>query len=347
MKVYAFPADNQGCGFYRVIAPSEALKDQGVDVEVVGPENRSAGLSGVLDGDNLVGVNIPDDADLIVFQRVTHKHILQAIPLIRARGVAVITEIDDDLTCIDPRNPAFDLLQPNSKTWPEHSWHNTVDALKASTLVVCSTPALARRFGSHTRVWENHVPSRYLDIPRVDSRMVGWGGSVHSHPADLQVMGNSMARLAGDGWTLGVVGNGEGVHEAWGLPGNAAVHASGVVPLDKWPDTLSKLGVGVAPLADTKFNAAKSWLKMAEMAAVGVPCVGSPRAEYSRLYARGVGALAEGKDWYRKLKFLLENDNAREELSQSGRYAMSGLTIEGNAWKLAEIWHEAVSLQRR
>ena len=56
---------------------------------------------------------------------------------------------------------------------------------------------------------------------------------------------------------------------------------------------VAKLGIGVAPLADTKFNAAKSWLKMAEMAALGVPCVVSPRAEYMRLHEQWIGSLAE------------------------------------------------------
>src|SRR5689334_24701002 len=42
---------------------------------------------------------------------------------------------------------------------------------------------------------------------------------------------------------------------------------------DAWPRALSALGIGLAPLADSTFNRAKSWLKPLEMAAVGVPCV--------------------------------------------------------------------------
>ena len=30
-----------------------------------------------------------------------------------------------------------------------------------------------------------------------------------------------------------------------------------------------------------------------------------------------------------------------------GRAVMGGYTIEGNAWKLAEIWQDAVILQRK
>src|SRR5688572_12763324 len=107
MRVYAFPADDQGCGKYRIIWPGEALKSQGVDVTVVQPHARDNMLSAVMDGDVMTDINVPADADVIVFQRVTHKHIAQAIQLIRARGIAVVVELDDDLTCIDPRNPAY------------------------------------------------------------------------------------------------------------------------------------------------------------------------------------------------------------------------------------------------
>jgi hypothetical protein len=343
MRVYAFPADDQGCGNYRIIWPGNALKDQGIDVEIVPAHGRDNMLSAVMDGDVMRDINIPADADVIVFQRVTHKHIAQAIKLIRARGVAVVVELDDDLTCIDPRNPAYQMLHPKGP-WPDHNWQHTLSACKDATLVVSSSKALMQRFGG--RLFDNYVPARYLDVKHQDNRLIGWGGSVHSHPGDLQVMGSSINRLVQAGFEIGVIGDGKDVARNWGMPEDK-LHISGVVPIDQWPHALSGLGIGVAPLADTKFNAAKSWLKAAEMAAVGVPCVMSPRAEYSRLNGLGVGMLAkDDKDWYRKLKFLAEDDQARLDLSARGRQVMMGMTIEGNAWKLAEIWQDALKLQR-
>lgn len=353
MKVYAFPADMHGCGYYRIIWPAEQLRLQGIDVTIVEPGARDVGFTGVMsqDGQTMVDVNIPPDADLMVFQRVSHKHIASAIRLIRAKGVAVIVEIDDDLSCIDPRNPAFDLLQPGGiGENAMHSWHNIMDACRDATMVVTSTPALQRRYAVHGRgaVFDNYVQQELLNIPRVDHDMIGWAGSVHSHPGDLQVMGSSVNRLAQDGSQFMIVGNGEGVRQAWGISEKVPLHVSGFVEIQSWGQSVARLGVGVAPLADTKFNAAKSWLKMAEMAAAGVPCIGSPRAEYSRLNGLGVGWLAkDDKDWYRKLQTLRKDPSAREELSQLGRAVMSGLTIEGNAWRLGEIWQDAVDLQRK
>lgn len=340
-----------GCGHYRIIWPAEQLKLQGIDITIVEPGARDVGFVGVMsaDGSVMEDVKIPEDADLMVFQRVSHRHIADAIRLIRAKGVAVIVEIDDDLSCIDPRNPAFELLQPGGKQ-PEHSWHNLMNACRDATMVVTSTPALQRRYAVHGRgaVFDNYVQRELLGITRVDHGTVGWAGSVHSHPGDLQAMGSSANRLAQDGAQFLIIGNGIGVHQAWGIPESVPLHTTGPTSVFEWAENVAKLGIGVAPLADTKFNAAKSWLKMAEMAAVGVPCIGSPRAEYSRLNGLGVGWLAkDDKDWYRKIQLLRKDPVAREELSQLGRAVMSGMTIEGNAWRLGEIWQDAVDLQRK
>ena len=349
MKIYAFPADMHGCGSYRIIWPSEQLKLEGWDIDIVLPGSRDRGLRGVMDDDGFMkDVIIPEDADLMVFQRVSHVHIAQAIELIRAKGVAVVVEIDDDLTCIDPRNPAFDLLKPGGLQ-PEHSWRNTLKACEAATMVVVSTPALLKTFARHGRgrVYDNYIQRHLLDIPRVDHDLIGWAGSVHSHPGDLQVMGSSINRLAQEGYQFANIGNGIGVREAWGIGQHVPLHCTGVTDPGGWGQMVAKLGVGVAPLADTKFNAAKSWLKMAEMAAVGVPCVGSPRAEYSRLHERGVGTLARNeKEWYRKVKILASSPAARQEMSEQGRAIMAGMTVEGNAWRLGEIWAEAFELSR-
>lgn len=348
MKVYVFPADRFGCGHYRLIWPSIALKNQGHDVVIVDPSARDGMMDGVMDGDTMIDVRIPEDADVMVFQRVTHKYIARAMELIRAKGVATVIDMDDDLSCIHPSNPAFNFMHPKGP-YPLHSWHNTQLACESASMVVTATPALVERYAPHGRgrVFDNYVPSFMLDVEHKDSNIIGWPGSTHSHPDDLQVMGSSMSKLHRDGVVLANIGDGKGVREAWGLTEDVSLHVSGTVPIEQWGLAVTKLGIGVAPLADTRFNAAKSWLKMAEMAAVGVPCVASPRAEYTRLHEMGVGWLAKDhKDWYRKLKTLAFNDQARLELSEQGRDVMAGMTIEANSWKLAEIWAEASKLER-
>jgi hypothetical protein len=118
----------------------------------------------------------------------------------------------------------------------------------------------------------------------------------------------------------------------WGDP------RGGGVPFEEWPRAVASVGVGIAPLADTKFNRSKSWLKPLEMSATGVPWVASPRAEYVRLHALGAGVLADRpRVWYRELK-RLRSRLRRNELSEAGVW-WPGLRLRDSAWR----WHEARS----
>lgn len=350
-KVYVFPADDHGCGHYRLIWPAQALRLEGWDIEIIKQGERDNALTGVVDESTgrLLDVAIPEDADVMVFQRVTHRLISQAIELIRAKGVAVVVDMDDDLAKIHPANPAFDFLHPKNSKYADHSWNNAQLACDQATMVVTATPALLSRYARHGRgmVFDNYVPGSMLNVQHNDSDMIGWAGSVHSHPDDLQAMGPSVNRLVQEGFQFANIGTGEGIRESWGLGEHVPLHISGAKPLQEWGQWVTKLGVGVAPLADTHFNAAKSWLKMAEYAATGVPCIGSPRAEYTRLHRLGIGWLAKDpKDWYRKMKLLATRADLREELSEQGREVMRTMTMEANAWKLGVIWDEALRLQR-
>lgn len=369
LRVYVYPADREGCGHYRLIWPAIALRDAGHDVVVRLPEDRHELRALVSKEDGRVrDAFVPADADVIVLQRVTHRNLVEAIPLIRRKyGCAVVIDLDDDLSRIDPGNAAFTAMHPRggvsrrearaaarrgvvvggSRT--QHSWHGTAEAAAAATLVTVSTPALLRRYGSNDRgvVLRNRVPRSYLDVRHHDDpTIVGWAGSLHSHPDDMRVVGPALARLTRDlDVPLTVVGPRTGVRAALGL--DREPDATGVVPLVGWPEAVTRLGVGVAPLADTNFNAAKSWLKMLEYAAVGVPCVGSPRAEYVELHRRGVGLLAaDPGEWYRRCRELLTDESLRLELAEAGRAAAAQLTIEADAWRWAEAWAEAARRER-
>src|SRR5687767_4649885 len=112
MIVYAHPADIYGCGYYRVLFSAQVLRAQGHDVRVILPKSRH-GISGTTGEDGkLEDIQIPADADIMVFQRVTHTHIAAGFPIMRRRGIAVVMDLDDDLDRIDPRNPAFWALHP-------------------------------------------------------------------------------------------------------------------------------------------------------------------------------------------------------------------------------------------
>jgi len=351
VKVYVYPGDLHGCGHYRMIWPAMALQALGHDVVLVPPHARGGSLqAGVNAAGEVVSVGIPEDADVIVLQRITHRHLIGAIEIMRAQGVAVVMDIDDDLATIHPENGAFAALHPRNAARPDHNWKNAQLACEASTLVTVSTPALLRRYGSrgNGRVVRNCVPASYLDIPHVDSDVIGWGGSMHSHPNDPQVVGTAVARLQREGRTFRVVGPGTGVREALHL--DVEPEKTGVLDLvdGSYPRGLAGLGVGIAPLADSRFNKSKSRLKPVEYAACGVPCVMSPRSDYVHVNDLGIGWVAhKPDDWYRQLRQLTSDEATRRELSEHGRDVARTLTIEGNAWRWLEVWDEAFKTERQ
>lgn len=329
----------------------KALRAAGHDVRLKLPSARE-GIGAEIDArtGQLVRVLIPDDADVVVMQRVSLANLVQAIPMIRAKGVAVVVDMDDDLTKIDPANPAFVALHKNGGD-PRHTAVNAHKACLAATLVTVSTPQLLKVYAPHGRgvVVENRIPARYLEVehdPGLAS--IGWPGSVHSHPLDLQEVGPAVARLVREGHQYRGVGPVEGLVKTLGLDTPPPV--TGSVELQEWPDAIgTHLGVGLAPLADTLFNHGKSWLKPLEMSACGVPWVASPRPEYVRLSkVLGVGLLADRpKDWYRHIKRLVVDDTFRKEQSAAGREAAAAWTIEGNAWRWLEAWQTAIDMQRK
>ncbi len=350
MIVYLYPADLHGCGFYRMLEPARVLRAAGLDVRVIEPNARE-GIGGEVDSatGKLVAAQIPGDADVIVMQRVSMSLLSEAIPLIRARGVAVVVDMDDDLSHIDPSNPAFLGLHPKLGRNRKHNWRYALDACMSATAVTTSTPELANRYAPHGRftVLPNRIPAVYLEIHRVDSDVIGWPGSVHSHPMDLNQVGPAVARLQREGFRYRGVGSNVGLQEALGL--DVEPESSGDVTLAGWAGAVATLGVGLAPLADTAFNAAKSWLKVLEMSAVGVPWVASPRVEYVRFSREHrVGLMAEKpRDWYRQMKRLTTSVELRAEQSALGRLAGAANTYEAHAWRWAEVWEAAMKLDRK
>lgn len=357
VKVYVYPADVHGCGFLRLIWPARALAAVGHDVVIVMPNGGGMdafgrkipggnGLQGQIDPKTgrTVAATAPKDADVMVMQRITHRALAQAIPLWQSQGIAIVIDMDDDLSAIHPTNPAWSALHPTGGK-AGFGWDVAHEACDAADLVTVSTPALLSRYARHGRgvVLENCIPERYLEIgaTHADSDVVGWGGSVASHPLDLHEVGSAVADVVADGGWFSVVGPPDGIPEALRLPaGGPGWSATGGVPLMEWPRALAAaIGISIAPLADTRFNAAKSWLKPLEYAALGIPAVSSDRVEYARLASRGAGlVVGRPREWSRALRRLRGSRDYRIDLAGRGRQAAGSLTIEGRAWMWWEAW---------
>lgn len=351
MRVYVMPSDAFGCGHYRLIWPSNVLKNLGHDVVIMPPKRDSGFMVKVTENPDgsrtLTTATVPQDADVIVLQRPAHELQPQLINMLRSNGIAVVVDMDDDMSSIHPENIAFHTYRSNSGT--PLSWRWAMESCKLATLVTTSTKTLQRVYAKHGRgmVLDNYVPEAYLDFPKAEAGTFGWAGTTKSHPNDLQITGNVVQRLMDEGYDFRVVGGKSSVKECLRL--REAPTVTGSIPLIDWARYIGEhLDVGMVPLAPTAFNTSKSRLKGIEYMAVGVPWVGSPREEYRRLHREsGCGLLADTpKDWYSKLKQLLTDDVLRKEQVEAGREFMKEHTYQANAWRWAEAWTRAVEIQR-
>lgn len=244
-----------------MIWATQLLIEQGHEINMVAPGDRQLELR--VSGEEVL--DVVDDSDVIVFQRVTHRFLAQAVPILRAKGTAVVVDIDDDLSSIHPSNPAYEAMHPRNemrrdpgKREPRrHSWAHLATACREASLVTVSTPGLLERYASHGRgrVLPNYLPDGYYNTPHTDSDVIGWPAALVSHPDDPTAVGGALARLDQDGATFRVVGDPTGCGRAFGLredpPGARDVDVLG------WPGKVAELGIGIAPLADTRFNRCK------------------------------------------------------------------------------------------
>lgn len=345
MKVVVYPADMGRCG-HRLIWPAQALIDQGADVNLVlptDPQERQlqADWRRYTDGRRELMSIDPPDADVVVFQRPLQRTLVESIPMLQAAGRRVVVEVDDDFSTISPRNVSWRGCHPAYS--PDRNWNHLARACRIADLVTVTTPALARRYGGHGRVVvvPNHIPAAYLDITPEphDGVIVGWSGSVDTHPDDLQVTRGGVARaVEATGARFAVVGTGVGVAERLGLA--EVPPASGWVTLDEYPHYMAQLDVGIVPLELTSFNEAKSYLKGLEFAALGVPFVASPTGPY-----RGVPLArlaSKGRDWEREVRALVEHPGARLGAASTLRHWAATQTVEANCGRWWEAWASVI-----
>ena len=303
-----FPADDGGCGNYRMKFPAEAL-----GVEYLQP--------GYPFGTPAEPRPIPYET--IVIQRPMAPGFPSIIRQWQQRGHRVIVDVDDDLTNLHHAHPMRG-VDPRP----------LLEACSLADAVTVSTPALQAIYGGE--LLRNCIPAWYLELEHEDSTVVGWGGSTRSHPGDLDVIGNGLV-LAHRSTTFPfrIVGQADDVRKITGLEPDVTPWR----PVELYPDEVVQFGVGLAPLALTKFNAAKSWLKPLEYSALGVPWIGSPTSEYRELNKLGAGMIATSpREWAGMVKRLVADAGLREEMSVIGRAVAAELTVEGNKNLWADVW---------
>lgn len=347
MKVHVHPADDGGCGWYRLRWPAEHLQAAGHDITI------GAKLDCVRENNPILGdrpLQVLVEADVIVFQRPMRHELVEIIPLLQRQGTAVVVEIDDDFHSLPKTHPATKAFAPRHN---EHrNWNWLRRACDLADLVTCTTPALANRYAPHGRflTLPNCVPGRYLETDGKpnDRVTVGWTGTPTTHVGDLDVVGDAIARVQRDtGCGFRAIGS-QSTLGALGVEGEVAAWCE---LTDDTPDgyatMVAGLDIGIVPLVGNAFNRAKSALKMCEYAALGVVPVVSPSLDNVRMFQHGIGFLADSPgDWARHVRALVNDEDLRQTEAGRARDAMRAWTYEERSGLWWEAWTLALANRR-
>lgn len=294
----------------------------------------------VVQDENDPGQPDPTEFDVVVMHNCMWPQLVTAIHELQALGVAVVVDLDDDVDRVPVGNMAHGVAR---------GLHNDClhAAVQACDVLTVSTPRLLSYAPDKAVLLRNCAPADWLDWPRFTGpATVAWSGGLAWHAGDLETTRGGVARAVRDtGAGVNVVGWGVGVPQALQLDPDTFFTETGWVDFDGYPDWLAKATVGIAPLVNTPFAQAKSWLKPLEFTALGVPVVATGQhAEYAAL-ARSLPAIRlafNGRGWAREVRFWLEHpEEAKVAVEASRQVIARDLTYEVNAWRWCEAWDTA------
>lgn len=357
MRVLAIPSDTGACGSYRVHWPARAvaLARPDWDVRTVNPV--TVHFTRTYSGEFIVrGLDLTD-VDVVHVQRIGSPNSVEFMRWCQHQGAAVVLDMDDAMWAIDRDNTAWRDWNGRGPRGDDVHWRWCDDAARVADLVTVTTDALAKRYGAHGRVEviPNYLPDRALapwDAVRErqakrngDPVRIGWAGSIGVHPHDLDAAAPAVTWAVRElGAEFHVIGGGERVAETFGLePDEFTVHPFS--PLSEYHAALDVFDIGIVPLDDTKFNAAKSWLKALEYAGRGLAVVASDTPA-NRLLGRAVSAVSVVSTvgaWKTALEELVTGPETLLDRQTWARDSARHLTLEARSDRWANAYERAAN----
>ncbi len=301
-------------------------------------------------------------ADLLLTQRHAVPSAAAAEALAaqcRATGMRLIYDLDDDLLDLPPEHPDAARLAPLAGA--------VAAMLRLADLVTVSTATLAARVAPlradavvvanalDERIWGDPLWSDSLGPrPRLAPpvRLLCMGTATHEADfaliapalARLVLIAPALARLVGQFGAriaievIGVTARAalpEGVTRL-APPGSVASYPAFV----HWLRAQPGWDIGLAPLADSAFNACKSPIKLLDYAALGLATVASDTPAYRAALAAGGGLSVANTEaaWCDALSRLIRRPEARAAQAEAGR---AWLEASGTLAARAADWRGA------
>jgi hypothetical protein len=299
--------DGTANAYYRAMLPLRELERRGHRVLWPALHDEDELLSGTPRFDAFLMHHFFREEELELVRRLT------------GQGVTVVWDKDDDISATPRRVPAYKTY--GGRRGVKHGFARSVELAASASLMTTPSAHLAGRYRElgveHVEVIENHVAPEDLarERPRHQGLVIGITAA-GEHAEDFKALriDRILQRLlrAHDGVRVVTVG--------WGhdLPASRHVHYP-FVPIEELLATEREFDIGLAPLADTAFNRARSNVKLKEYAAAGAMWLASPVGPYVGMGEEEGGVLVADDDWYATLERFVLDYHARVRLTERAR----------------------------
>lgn len=328
IKVYGWMGDFTGSGVYRISLPFGQLYQHH-------PNFLVKANTVIEDWDART-------ADIIVCQRSCTNDQLELITKwSKHYKCKIVYEVDDDILNIDSSNKACEFYSdPKIR-------NNICKMLELSDLVTVSTLKLKQnlqQYNDNITILPNYIDEKLLAFdsnpPDINKTIIGWGGSI-THQIDFAVCASPLRRVM------------DMQKETW-LHLYGTYYNPGLTErlyFTPWSDDMEafhrslRLHIGLAPLRTCTFNESKSYIKMLEYAALGIPAVASNVTAYQDFVKHTVtGYLVNNNaEWRDRILNLVRNPELRTYIGNNAREYAKDFTIQKNYLKWAKVYQELVN----
>jgi glycosyltransferase involved in cell wall biosynthesis len=317
---------------YRLLSPLLAMERRGH--EIVWPDKVTGviGRRELLSSDGILVFRCHDAA--------SRKLLREA----RDQGVGIVWDVDDDM-----RNSPFSPFGKHAGLHRRQQIYNdSLNAARLADVVITSSDVLRDLYES-AGIGRIEVLENYLLYGTANRRarkhpgfVIGWvAGREHELDAQALAIADTLARIQLAHPHVRV--------ECFGVDldlANRYTHTF-VVPFHDLPAHMAGWDIGLAPIADTTFNAARSNIKVKEYAASCVPWLASARGPYANLGEGHGGRLVDDNGWFAAIDALIRDRRGRKRLARAGRSWAKGQSIDAVADRYEALFAEAASRSAR
>lgn len=261
-------------------------------------------------------------------------------------GTVMSADCDDDIWHLDKASPNWHDMTAEQLSGEERT-------LRLADLVTTTTRPLAKilsKFNENVVIIPNYVPGQLLTAKRTANienprLIVGWTGS-WSHVGDLQTIDSVLQRYSYEFPDVDLHSVGMNFGDLLGMPN--VRHTEWDANVWQYYCNLD-FDIGLAPLAYTRFNRSKSWIKAVEYMALGIPIIATDIEPYRDIVQHGVtGFLCkEKRHWLTALRRLTTDEELRRKMSHAAKEAAKDYIIENNWQKWEETYLAAFERRQK